>query len=94
MIDMFLGLFPFLGEMTIVQQDRLLNVVGDDLGVLLSLFALLIDLGNLCTMGPPLSLCIIHLKEWISKVIKTPYICSLPGVPASGYGERCGVAWP
>ena len=61
LIDAFLGCLPLIGKTTIVQQHCLFDGVGNDLEIFVILFVFLVNLGDLCTMGLPLSFSIIHL---------------------------------
>ena len=66
-IDLFLGFLPVFGKVMVVLQNGLLNSIGHHQGFLLALLSIHLHPGNLGTMGPPLLLGVIHLKERISE---------------------------
>ena len=83
MTNLLLGLLPVFDKVMIVPQDHLLDVIGCHQGLLLVLLSVRLNPSDLGTVGPPLSFSIVHIEEWISGVIKTPYIHSLPCVLTS-----------
>ena len=77
-INPLLNLFPLLGKDAVVLQDSLFDNVGCCLEFLMTLLSICLDPSDLHAVGPPLPLSIVHLKKWISKANKKPYICFLP----------------